>query len=83
MWTKYLTSLVIVPLVAGRGLQAIRSNDTTIASRVESGINTECKVCPYKLCTNHVDYLYEDTMTLTCWTYGDNIVDSKWVPHAK
>lgn len=74
---SYLSTLLLVPLVAGAVLDARQGNTTTIPSKVESGIQTECKTCPYSLCTNQLEYLYATEMTLTCWTYGDNIVDSK------
>lgn len=77
MWMNYLATLFIVTSVAGRELRDRQSNTTTIASRVEDGIQTECKTCPYELCTNHAAYEYNAYMTLTCWTYGDVIVDTK------
>lgn len=55
------------------------TNGTTVPSRVEDGIQTECKTCPYKLCTNVAAYEYEHETTLTCWTRGDSIVDTKYV----
>ncbi|KUI64207.1 hypothetical protein VM1G_11009 [Cytospora mali] len=76
MWAKYMSSLLMVACVAGKDLRARHPNTTTIASRVQDGIQTECKTCPYELCTNHAAYYYNEYMTLTCWTYGDNIVDS-------
>lgn len=77
MWAKYLSSLVIVRLAAGKDFRSEQANRTTIASRVADGIQTEGKTCPYELCTNHAAYLYDQHMTLTCWTYGENIVDTK------
>lgn len=74
---SYLSALLVVPFVAGSVLDTRQDNATTIPSKVESGIQTECKTCPYSICTNQVAYLYDTEMTLTCWTYGDNIVDSK------
>lgn len=68
--------LVLVPLAAGAILDNRQDNVTTIPSSLESGINTECKTCPYSLCTNQLAITSGD-LTLTCWTYGDNIVDSK------
>ncbi|KAI3395260.1 hypothetical protein diail_1613 [Diaporthe ilicicola] len=71
-----LSSLLLVPLVAGAGLRARQDNTTTIPSGVENGINTECKTCPYSLCTNQLALDSGTETTLTCWTYGDSIVDS-------
>lgn len=76
MWMNYLATLFIVTFVAGRELRVRQANTTTIASRVEDGIQTECKTCPYELCINHAAYEYNAYMTLTCWTYGDIIVDT-------
>lgn len=69
--------LAAVPFVAGAILETRQDNATTIPSRVDSGIQTECKTCPYSLCPNQLAFDYGTEMTLTCWTYGDNIVDSK------
>lgn len=75
---SFLSSLLaVVPFAAGTILGPRQGNATTIPSRVESGIETECKTCPYSLCPNQLAFDYATEMTLTCWTYGDNIVDSK------
>lgn len=74
--TRLSNLLVLVPFAAGAILDSRQDNATTIPSRVESGIQTECKTCPYSLCTNQLALEYATEMTLTCWTYGDNIVDS-------
>jgi hypothetical protein len=38
-------------------------------------IPTECKTCPYNLCTNTKIYDYDNSgMNLTCWTGGSEIV---------
>ncbi|PSR84251.1 hypothetical protein BD289DRAFT_264266 [Coniella lustricola] len=52
------------------------SVNVTVPSTVEDGIQTECKTCPYKLCTNVAAYEYGHTTNLTCWTEGDKIVDT-------
>ncbi|KAF3764166.1 hypothetical protein M406DRAFT_351611 [Cryphonectria parasitica EP155] len=60
-------------------LDTRQSNATaasSVPSRVENGIQTECKTCPYSLCTNVVAYEYSQDMNLTCWTTGDMIVDT-------
>lgn len=79
MHAALYTSLLVVPLVAARhqNLQARQANGTTVPSRVEDGIQTECKTCPYSLCTNKVAYEYSTDLTLTCWTTGDNIVETE------
>lgn len=79
MHAALYTSLLAVPLVAGRhqAFQARQANATTVPSRVEKGIQTECKTCPYELCTNTAAYLYEQDLTLTCWTIGDTIVETE------
>lgn len=75
----YYTGLLAVPLVAGRHqvFQARQANATTVPSRVEDGIQTECKTCPYELCTNAAAYLYGQDLTLACWTRGGTVVDTK------
>lgn len=74
----FLSSLLaVVPFVAGAMVESRQANATTISSRLESGINTECKTCPYSLCPNQLAFEYNTEIILTCWTYGDNIVDSK------
>lgn len=55
------------------------SVNTTVPSTVEDGIQTECKTCPYSLCTNIEPYEYGHEMNLTCWTEGEKIVDTTWV----
>lgn len=79
MWMRYLSTLLIVTGVAGKVLRVRNSTNTstTIGSKVQDGIQTECKTCPYELCINHAAYYYDTYMTLTCWTYGDDIVDTK------
>jgi hypothetical protein len=38
-------------------------------------ISTECKTCPYSLCTNKKIYdSNKPNMTLTCWAEGTGIV---------
>lgn len=77
-----LVLLVVVPLAAARHkvFQARQSSNgtaTTAPSQVEKGIQTECKVCPYEQCINSAAYLYEQDLTLTCWTTGETIVDTE------
>ncbi|POS75078.1 hypothetical protein DHEL01_v206520 [Diaporthe helianthi] len=74
--TRLSSLLALVPLATGAILDNRQDNATTIPSRVENGINTECKTCPYSLCPNQLAIGSGEDLTLTCWTYGDNIVDS-------
>ena len=49
---------------------------------IETGVATECKSCPYSLCTNKQwGQLTLDTfiVTLECWTNGDSIGDDTYV----
>jgi hypothetical protein len=48
-----------------------------IVNTVERGMNTECKTCPWTLCTNTVYYESEDNVTLTCWTHGTEIAGDR------
>lgn len=76
--TLYSGLLAIPFVVAGqhRLFQARQANSTTTPSRVESGINTECKTCPYEQCINTVAYDSSTDLTLTCWTRGESVVDT-------
>lgn len=75
--------LLIAPFVAANHpvFQARQINSTaaTVPSTVEDGIQTECKTCPYSLCTNVAAYEYGHDMSLSCWTRGDTIVETKCV----
>lgn len=59
----YFLSILIMRAVAA----AIPNNVT---------VGTECKSCPYSLCTNFKIYEWEhaSSMNLTCWTEGTEIV---------
>lgn len=77
-----LLLLAVVPFAAAhhKVFQARQSGNGTTAtapSQVEKGVQTECKVCPYEQCINSAAYLYEQDLTLTCWTTGETIVDTE------
>ncbi|KAH7396760.1 hypothetical protein DE146DRAFT_49831 [Phaeosphaeria sp. MPI-PUGE-AT-0046c] len=43
-------------------------------------VRTECKTCPYTLCTNKSFYDYYDPLNVTCWTHGTEVVgDPTWL----
>ena len=44
-----------------------------INNTLEKGVQTECKTCPFSLCTNKAFYSYSTAVTLACWTSGDSI----------
>ncbi|CAD6442170.1 bbbc2ba7-e44e-49d6-960a-c04561a073dc [Sclerotinia trifoliorum] len=47
---------------------------------LERGVATECKTCPYSLCTNKEYYDYDTVVSLICWTTGTIIGgDSTWL----
>ncbi|RAL61783.1 hypothetical protein DID88_002846 [Monilinia fructigena] len=47
---------------------------------LERGVATECKTCPYSLCTNQKYYDYDTIVSLICWTTGTVIDgDSTWL----
>ncbi|KAI9648264.1 hypothetical protein NHQ30_002896 [Ciborinia camelliae] len=51
-----------------------------IKNTLEPGVATECKTCPYSLCTNKKYYDYNTVVSLTCWTTGTAIGgDSTWL----
>jgi hypothetical protein len=70
-------SILAVLAISATGLDAAvtRAVKPSINNTVESGMMTECKTCPYSLCTNkaYYGYLAEETVTLTCYTFGDVI----------
>lgn len=85
MHSYTLFGLCAAPLVAAKYpvFQNRQINVTaaaaTVPSTVEEGIQTECKTCPYSLCTNVAAYEYGHDMSLSCWTRGDTIVETKCV----
>jgi len=51
-----------------------------INNTLEKGVETECKTCPYTLCTNKAFYTYSTAVTLVCWTRGTRIAnDTTWL----
>ncbi|KAF2241750.1 hypothetical protein BU26DRAFT_571501 [Trematosphaeria pertusa] len=49
------------------------ASTATILNTVQ--VPTECKTCPYTLCPNKAAYSNSQSITLSCWTEGTNIVD--------
>lgn len=54
---------------------AVKAN---ITNTVEHGVNTECKTCPYTLCTNKAYYESDANVTVTCYTHGTAIDDDEY-----
>ena len=56
-----------------------------ITNTVEEAMRTECKTCPYSLCTNTATYEGLDVVTLLCWTRGTVIDNDRYsfpnIPH--
>lgn len=77
--SAFHVGILAIPFVVAEQHHATRprqTGSTTTPSRVESGINTECKTCPYELCINAAAYDSSTDLTLTCWTRGETIVDT-------
>ncbi|KAJ4416875.1 hypothetical protein N0V82_006514 [Gnomoniopsis sp. IMI 355080] len=83
MQASSIITLLVVPCVAARYpvFQRWLNNATRVPSRVEDGIQTECKTCPYSQCTNIAAYEYDQSLNLTCWTRGDAIVETNVLPY--
>ncbi|KAH6676379.1 hypothetical protein B0J14DRAFT_353328 [Halenospora varia] len=55
------------------GIEVVAAVVPTITTE-PSGLDVECKSCPYSLCTNVKAYSkYETNITVSCWTKGQNI----------
>ncbi|KUJ08886.1 uncharacterized protein LY89DRAFT_741715 [Mollisia scopiformis] len=76
---RRLLPILLVPwLVDAKTLTA--KIKTPINNTLEYGVATECKTCPYSLCTNKAYYDYGTTVTLLCWTVGTQIDnDTTWL----
>lgn len=75
-YTNLATALVLGLLTLG----ADAAFKPPINNTLEPGVTTECKTCPYKLCTNKAYYDYNTQVSLTCWTRGTVIRgDSTWL----
>jgi hypothetical protein len=67
-------------LVAALALCVSAQLKPSIINTVEKGVNTECKTCPWTLCTNKEFYEGTDNVTLTCWTHGTEIAGDRCDP---
>lgn len=71
--------LLIAALALSIGVNAKASiksaTKPSINGTLEFGVETECKTCPYTLCTNKAFYGYDTQVTLTCWTEGTSIAN--------
>lgn len=67
--------ILVAPLFIASTLAELKPYINTTAD-----VRTECKTCPYKLCTNKSFYDYYDTLNVTCWTHGTEVVgDRLWL----
>lgn len=64
---KFFSSVAPILLVVARGEAAFKP---PINNTLEHAVETECKTCPYSLCTNKEFYEYDTQLTLVCWTSG-------------
>ncbi|PQE33927.1 NLP/P60 protein [Rutstroemia sp. NJR-2017a WRK4] len=64
---KFFSSYAVVLFLVARGQAAFKP---PINNTLEHAVETECKTCPYSLCTNKKFYEYDTQVTLVCWTSG-------------
>jgi len=76
-YTSLATSLIVGLLTVG----ADAAFKPPINNTLEPGVETECKTCPYSLCTNKAFYEYDTPVTLVCWTRGTVIDGDALVKH--
>ncbi len=80
--TAHLFLLAILAL-SSRIVNAVLDREVavkpSINNTLEYAVETECKTCPYSLCTNKEFYTYETEVTLTCWTSGTDIGNDTYV----
>jgi hypothetical protein len=65
-------------LMAALALSVSAQPKPNLVNTVEKGVNTECKTCPWTLCTNKAFYEGGDNVTLTCWTHGTEIAGDRY-----
>jgi hypothetical protein len=69
-------SLLAVLAISSASVSAVKAS---INNTVEHGVNTECKTCPYTLCTNKVYYESDALVTVTCYTHGTVIDGDEYI----
>lgn len=78
MFFSAMTSVATLFLLATTFVEA--AFKPPINSTLEPGVATECKTCPYSLCTNKEYYDYNTAVSLICWTTGTDIGgDTTWL----
>jgi hypothetical protein len=76
----YLTSFLTLLVLSTTTLADTAAFKPPLNNTLEPGVATECKTCPYKLCTNKAFYDYNTQVSLTCWTKGTSVDgDSTWL----
>ncbi|OCL14595.1 hypothetical protein AOQ84DRAFT_280768 [Glonium stellatum] len=80
-FTPCIALLLLAAALASSAAVRVSHPKPSINNTVEHGVSTECKTCPYSLCTNKL-YYDSDTpaVVLQCWTHGTEIAgDNIWL----
>ncbi|KAE8451362.1 hypothetical protein EG329_003991 [Mollisiaceae sp. DMI_Dod_QoI] len=77
---RRLLLCLLLPMVVSATVLTAGTIKPLINNTVEYGVATECKTCPYSLCTNGAFYGSGTVVGLVCWTRGKRIDnDTTWL----